>query len=676
MQSAAASLSPNRTVGRPTPRKDVESQMILTKIKRHSHHWVTVTGAVLLAVTVGQLAPPASAQEADEDVIPGAPHLLPDGVYVYARLDNADELRDGLAKSSIGKMLNDPELKPFASDIYSTAKNLFEQISDEVGVSLDELLSIPSGQIAFALAPGNPPDADREKEQAEDDDDDSDRAVRRRLARKLRDENSFAGIFIIDAGDNVDKLQAIIDRLELRMTTDDGYVRRNTKVGKTTIVRLLPPRSGRPEVEYFEREGTIVFGIGHKIAQDVLDRWRGKNDDPTFADSSNFSSVMARCVGAESTRPQLTFYVDPYHIAEKMVIRSGSFTAGMFWPMVENLGLSRIRGLGASSFAGGEIFEDIIHVHLLIDPPRDGLLGVLRPETGDTTPPDWTPEDVTSYTTVNWDHSKTYENVGKIIDTFQGADSLVRFAETPFTKSTGLDIKKDILENLTGRLVRAVWMEPPARLNSQTFIVGLELTDPLAAKSVIAKLRERFPNALKPETIAGKVVYFSEGGRRRVPEAMRQPEPCLTIVGNWILGTDSRKLMTRALQANSGVIPRLIELPEYDLVTSELGGKLDGEKPFMLSYTDSSDFIRQVYDLAQADSSKEFMRNAGQGNVVARKASDLLNRHQLPPFEKFEKYFAPTGVFAYDEPAGIHLGMFTLRADAEASEKTDEEDKE
>jgi hypothetical protein len=29
---------------------------------------------------------------------------------------------------------------------------------------------------------------------------------------------------------------------------------------------------------------------------------------------------------------------------------------------------------------------------------------------------------------------------------------------------------------------------------------------------------------------------------------------------------------------------------------------------------------------------------------------------------EFEKYFAPSGSFGYDEPSGMHLGSFTLRA--------------
>ncbi len=625
-----------------------------------SHGRILVVTATL-AMLVPTSAKFAMAQSEDV-VIPGAPHLLPEGTYVYVRLDSADDLRVDLAESSIGRMLNDPKMKPFASDLYTTMRDLFDRISDQVGVSLDELLSIPSGQVAAAFIPGKMPEAE-DDQKVEEEQDDSPEAIRRRLNRQRRRENSFAGVFIIDAGENVDKLQTIVSRLEQRAMQDDGYVRRTKQVEKTEIVRLLPARQGPPEIEYFERDNVIVFGIGHRTAQDVLDRWLDESEEPTLADSSNFANVMARCVGAESTRPQLTFFVDPYHIAERIVMRSGSLTVGMFWPLIEDLGLARIRGIGASAFRGGEVFDGISHMHILIDPPRDGLLAVLRPETGDSTPPNWVPSDITGYTTLYWDLENTYKNAGNILDKFQGQDSLKRLVEEPLKKRISVDLQAEIIDNLTGRFVRCIWMEPPVRINSSTQINALELTDPVAAKNVIAKIRERMPNVMEVESIGGHVVYLARNRGRNIPEGLRRPEPCLLILDKWLIFSDSRKFMERALRANSGNLSRLADLPEYALIASELGGKLDGEQPFLVSYMDSSEFIRQAYELAKADNSRTFLRRAGENNVVARKMADLMGRHQLPPYSEFEKYFAPSGTFGYDEPTGIHFGSFTLKAD-------------
>ena len=441
-----------------------------------------------------------------------------------------------------------------------------------------------------------------------------------------------------------------------------GFVRRTSKVKGTTIVKLLPPRQGPPEVEYFTKEDTLVFGIGHDTAAKALEQWDGTSAEDSLADRADFTSLMSRCIGAEDTRPQLTFFFDPYRFVERLVNRGGA--AALVWPLVENLGISKIRGIGGSSFRGGEVFEDIAHMHILLDPPRDGMFGVLRPETGDTAPPKWVPDDVSGYTTLNWDFEQTYENLDKLIATFQGADPMKRFVEEPVKQTMGVSIKEDILENLTGRFVTSSWMEPPVRLNSQTRLFALELKDSLNAKGVIAKIRDKRPNDIEVETIGGVVVYGSKNERQRnLPENFRQPRPGLIILGKWLIFSDSRKLLTRVTQANADARPRLINVPEYDLVSSELGGKLDGEKPFMVAFMRGADYIRQVYDLAKSPETVRFIRASADDNPFVGRIMGLLDRNELPDFKEFEKYFAPTGSFAYDEPGGMHIGWFTLRAD-------------
>jgi hypothetical protein len=569
-------------------------------------------------------------------------------------------MRKDMAASSMGRMMNDPQLKPFVSEVYTTLSDLFEQFGTQLGLSLEELLAIPSGQVAAAAMPANL--SDRDEDLAEDEaDSDSPEAIRRRIERKREQQNAIAGIFIIEAGKNLDNMMSLVDRLEEQMI-QGGFVRRTSKVKGTTIVKLLPPRQGPPEVEYFTKDDTLIFGIGHDTAAKALEKWTGATEEDSLADRADFTSLMSRCIGAEETRPQMTFFLDPYHFVERLVNRGGA--AALVWPLVENLGISKIRGIGGSSFQGGEVFEDIAHMHILLDPPRDGMFGVLRPETGDTTPPNWVPDDVSTYLTLNWDFEQTYENLDKLIATFQGADPMKRFVEEPAQQALGISIKEDILENLTGRFVLASWMEPPVRLNSQTNLFALELKDGLNAKGVIAKFRDKRPNDIEVETIGGVVVYGPKNQRQQnLPENFRQPKPGLIVLGKWIIFTDSRKLLTRITQANADTLPRLVNVPEYDLVSSELGGKLDGETPFMVSFMRGADSIRQIYDLAKSPDTLRFIRASAENNPFVARMMGLLDKNELPDFEEFEKYFAPTGSFAYDETGGMHFAWFTLRAD-------------
>ncbi len=601
-------------------------------------------------------SPASSAGDAPE--VPGAPRLLPEDTLAYLRVDNADEFRKGLAESPIGQMLDDPSMRPFASEIFQMMTELFERIGNEFGMTLDEMLAIPHGQVAIAAMPGNLSD---ETEQAVEEDagDESPDAIRRRIDRKRKQQNSFAGLLLVEAGDNIDRLQSIVDRIESRLI-ESGYVRRTSMIDQTTLIRLLPPRPGRPEVEYFNRQQTIVFGIGHDTASKALAQWNETSADSTLADRADFTSVMSRCIGAEETRPQITFFLDPYHVIERVVKRGGA--AGFVWPIIEELGVGKIRGVGGSVFRGGDDFDDISHLHVLIDTPRDGFFGVLRPETGDSMPPNWVPSDVTSYTSIHWDFATTYKNFDKVLAKFQGADPLKRYIEEPMKRDLDVSVQEDVLTLLSGRYITSSWIETPIKLNSRVQLHAFGITDPLIANALIEKIRDRMPDKINAETIAGNVVFTPKNRPGRgVPEGLRTPEPCLMVMGDWLIFADSRTFLERVSLANSDSLPRLINVPEYELVSSELGGKLDGEKPFMMSFMRGSEYIRQFYELAKSPDTRRYLSQQGEKNPLAAKLAVLLQKSELPPFEKFEKYFAPSGSFGYDEPSGMHLGSFTLK---------------
>ena len=621
-------------------------------IMRMSLVWLTLT-----TISVG-----VSAQDKEA---PGAPRLLPQDTLAYIRLDNAEQFRTDFGSSSVGQMMNDPALKPLSNEVYQMLAEVFQTVGNVLEVSLDELLASPQGQAAAALMPGNLSEY-QEELAADEEDDESPEAIRRRIARKRREQNSLAGLVMIDAAKNVDTLMGLMDKMEARITTQ-GYIKRSTKMDGTEMIKLLPPRPGRPEIEYFEKDGTMVMGFGHDTAAKVLEHWNDKSDEETLADRSDFVSIMSRCVGAESTRPQTTFFIDPHRITERLVKQTPA--AALVWPIIEQLGLPKLRGIGGSTFSGGEIFEAISHMHILIDPPRDGVLGVLRPEVVESTPPKWIPADAASYNSIKWDFETSYKNLDKVISQFQGEDSMARFVEEPIKQQFGISFKEDLLDNITGRLVLCGWIEPTTRLNSQTNAIAIEIKDGLKAKNLIAKFRENQPNALEVETIGGTVVYFARTGRQgdssddNRPANLRRPEPGLMILGDWFIFSDSRQMLTRVTQANAGSIPRLINVPEFELVTSELGGKLDGEKPFLLSFLRGSAYMKQVYDLAKSNDTRGMLRQASANAPFVGQIVDMLDRNQLPDFEEFEKYFAPSGTFAYDEPSGIHFGSFTLRAD-------------
>lgn len=617
--------------------------------------------AVFLAVSLTTaLIPGAGRLSAAENdaAIPVAPRLLPSDALLFVGVDDAERLREDFAGSSLGRMLQDPKVRPFASDLFAVGAELFQRVGDELGVSLEELLAIPHGQVAVAMLPIRLPEDDDENRGSGRPRDESSEAIRERIERQRRRGNGFAAVLMIDAGENIDRLMMVVERLEELMTERDR-VRREERVGDTTLVRILPPREGRSPIEYFRRGSNLVVGVGHRSAWNVLERWQKTADEQSLADSANFAAVMGPSVTAEETAPQITFYGDPYKIIERLIKRGGA--AGLIWPIVEDLGLGKIRGVGGSVFRGGETFDDLSHLHVLIDTPRDGFFGVLRPGSGDTVPPDWVPSDVASYTTLHWRFDATVDNLEKIIDRFQGEGEFQRGPIDGLKRRFDVDLREDLIANLTGRYVGVRWNEPPARINSQTQAMALEVTDAAKMEEVFAKARAKRPGDFKEEAIGGRSAFvFPIRGRVNSPN-IRTPEPSVMLLGKWFVYCDSRQLLERLIRAESGAIPRLVEEPDYALISSELGAKLGGTSPFFISFVRGSEIIRPFYEMARSEETRRFVRAAGESNPVAKRFDELLRRNELPPYEELKKYFAPGGMFGYDTPGGIHLGWFTLR---------------
>lgn len=615
-----------------------------------------VSGFVLLSIAVSLTE--GIAAEADSVAgAPGAPRLLPEQTFAYVRVEDVDQLKQDLADSSVGQMLADPKLRPFVGDLYSTAAEIFAELASDLGISLEELIEIPHGQFAVGLVATGPPSVEATGQAAKDD---SPEAIRARLEKQRGNEPGIGWLLIIETGEDHESLTRVLEFVEQQVIRS-GAVARAETVSGTRVERFVTPDTGKSVLEYFHRDGATVIGFGPAVASDALARWDGRANGRTLAESTDFAAVMGRCIGAADTRPQITFFADPYRFL-RQTLPSAGVAQAIAWQVLQELGIGKIRGLGASTFHGGDVFADIAHAHILIDPPRDGIFSVLRPQAGDTNPPSWVPDDVTSYRSIGWRVGPTYDGLGRILDRFQGEGALDRLIEEPYRKRVGGEFRRSIIEAVDDRIVMIRWLQPPVRINSSTSINAVKLKDPSSAMRTIGELQKAFPAVIREESIGATPLFlFATGRDRPLPDGLRRPTPCAAIVGDWLLTGDSREFIERAIRARDGAMPRLSGLAEYDLLASELGGELAGDKPFMLSFTRSAEVLRQVYELAKADQSQAFLRGRGESNPVARGLAELLRRNELPPFDEFRKYFAPTGTFAYDEANGIHLGRFTLK---------------
>jgi len=102
--------------------------------------WLAALISLLAAATQNALAerPPAS-------------RLLPENTLAVVTVVNAPDVAQRFMNTAIGKMSQDPQLKPLIGQLYGSLSEVVAELKDRIGLTLPEILAIPQGEVTIAL---------------------------------------------------------------------------------------------------------------------------------------------------------------------------------------------------------------------------------------------------------------------------------------------------------------------------------------------------------------------------------------------------------------------------------------------------------------------------------------------------------------------------------------------
>ncbi len=395
---------------------------------------------------------------------PSAPHLLPADTVLYIRIASVPELVEKFGETAMGRITSDQQVRPFMSDLYKSAATAFANIEDRVGLPLDELLAIPQGEICVAVVA-------QERERPE-------------------------LVVLIEVGDHMPSARKLIASGEAALA-EEGGARSTANAGDTELVIYDPPGDRQRRIVKFEREGVIGIVSNEALACQLLDRWDGDSQEGgrTLADDRGFTTIMKRSMGSKDEPPQITFYADPFTFAKRAT--RGNFSAQAGISVLNQLGLDGVKGVGGSVIFATEELDSVMHLHVLMQNPREGALKMIAFESGDVTPERWVPNDAASYTTLHWNVEQTYDELVKLYDMFRGEQAWQLEIVDRVSQQVGIDLEKDVIEALDGRGTMVSWMERPARINSQATLVALKLKDPEQSQKTLAPFASRFGESME-----------------------------------------------------------------------------------------------------------------------------------------------------------------------------------
>lgn len=544
---------------------------------------------------------------------------LPSDVTAYVTIPSVSELKARWQNTSFGHLIADQSLGGFLRDLEEAIKPVSKELQAELGVTLDDLLSIPNGELSIAVlqpAGGKP---------------------------------SLVGL--LDYGDRVETVESLLDRAE-RAAKDQNIARTVRELdGTDAIVYSLPAKqddSGagtapNNTLAFFRKDSTIVVSNDVETLELVLDRWHGDRGR-SLAENDMYRYIADRCTKDE-TDPVLRWYVEPVRLVQGLLTGFGESDpqtlarSQMVLATLPMLGLNKIKAMGGTIDIATENFDTISQALLYVELPASGLLNAFKFPAIPQAPPRWIPSGASIYFAVNWDITSAWNAVESVVDSFRGPGWLAGKIEELASPegATGFHIKKDLIDHLSGQIHVMTDMAVPDDAGSQRGLVAIGLRDPEASKSVVERVTRMpgFPGSRRE--FLGQVLYdwpmgpAAHGGAKAMGMAVTK--------GHLIIATDVTLL--ESIMRDDPDRKSLAEMPDYRAVARHLPDSTSG-----LSFQRQDSQVRAAYELLRSG--------------AASKEIPKVDFTKLPPFSVIQKYLRPSGSYAVPDRNGVLFVSFTL----------------
>lgn len=152
-----------------------------------------------------------------------------------------------------------------------------------------------------------------------------------------------------------------------------------------------------------------------------------------------------------------------------------------------------------------------------------------------------------------------------------------------------------------------------------------------------------------------------QGGDQPNGPALRQPDPCLAIVGDYLIGSDSFAALQTAINTHNDPTRRLATELDYKLIASKIKRQIGGDAPGFVQFARPEEGLRFWYDMAMAEDTRNMLARGAENNPLLADVDQALKDNPLPPFSVLAKYLAPSGSMMVNDETGYHMMSFTLK---------------
>jgi hypothetical protein len=635
--------------------------------------------------------------------------LLPDTTQGFFAISNVDVLTKHWEKTQLGRLMADPVMKPFAKDIRHQFEDRWSSIHDRLGLTLDDMRSVPGGEVAIGLiapAPGKSAlaiviDVHGKVPQAKEL---LEKATQNQLRRGAkRSEVKVAGcpdpVVQFDLPELEEEKEADRSTLQGSDDADNGEKKAGDKENEK------PAR----QAFYCLTGNLLVVTDNLEITKGILGRALADRKD-SLANHKSFQVVAERCrKDYGNATPQMRWFIHPLGYAEAARVATPDAKRRKGKSILEvmrNQGLGAVLGIGGFVDFSSEGYELVHRTAIYAPPPyKKSMKMAVLPNGTDYAPEPWVPGDVATYTTFYFDILNGFDNFGPLFDEFVGQGEEGVWLETIGSlekdpNGPQISLRKDLFAHLGRRISILTDYRLPITTTSERLLFAIEVKDENAAKAV-AKTLDRFFKGDKTAARReenGHVIWEIVGDQSPSPEIPDDIEPQFGDAPSVAPSHAAAKKKTddekdeeqprllphaaftvwqgRLMIASHIDFLRKVIAPEkkpvwlgnetdYKTVIQEIR-KCDPKKCFQF-FSRTDEEYRPTYELIRQNKmpeSESLMSRLLNGMFGDKKKGaprrQKIDGRELPEYKIVRQYLGPAGLQVTSEPQGWFLKGFTL----------------
>ncbi len=589
-----------------------------------------VIGSALLGLLTGTTRAPA---ESPSVRLPRAAQLFPKDCVIFVSIPDVPKLKSAFLESSAGRMLQDPQLAPFLSDFWAGLLAAGAEVEEDIGLSIPALLSLPQGELSFALVASStqPP----------------------------------RFLVMLESGDQEEALRKLVDRARKAATDGGAKVIRDSVAG---IEMIRIQASAAPEASdhdpdngaLFIAGGTLFIGNDIALAKAVAERVAGQGTGEILADNAKFRRLLQECRHASQGTLHFIAFADPLQLIEGIAVDQPSAAFAM--ALLPILGLDGLNSLGFAMSVDVAAWDSIAEFHAFLDNPRTGVLDAPAFQKGEPVPEVFVPASVIRYMPLYIDVSTTLNRVAKVVDGFRGEGTFQRAVARPLERNLGVNLMEEVLPLTAGRISLLTWFEQPVRVNSRGSALIFHVKDPAAASALIEKVADKLGDRMQRKSL-GTREYFEIARRRpeSLPPQARLVIPCVAVIEDSVVLTDSDALLAEMFATLENPNQGLRESLEFKLTLGKVRQLAGSNEVTLMGYARPEEGLRALYESARSPEGRDALRQAAESSPPAKALLEAMEKNELPPFDVLAKYFAPQGMLFIDDGTGWHIVSFALR---------------